>query len=103
MSEHQAVSLATDTQGYSNAPTVVRASVVRQGGRRTNPTDTNTYATDTTATAVKTTPLTEQIDAIDRIEGVLRRQLFCIKTKKRGAKPRFLVLVRKMGLEPIRG
>ena len=59
MSEHQAESLVTDTQDFSNALTVVRASVVRQGGGRINPTDTNTYATDTTATAVKTAPLTE--------------------------------------------
>ena len=59
MSEHQAVSLATDTRDYSNVPTVARASVVRQDGGRINPTDTNTYATDTTVMAVKTAPLTE--------------------------------------------
>ena len=59
MSEHQAESLATDTRDYSNAPTVDRVSVVKQDGGRINPTGTNTYATDTTATAAKTAPLTE--------------------------------------------
>ena len=61
MSEHQAVNRATDTRDYSNAPTVDRASVVKQDGGRTNPTDTNMSATDTTATAVKTAPLTESM------------------------------------------
>ena len=59
MSEHPAESLATDTRDYSNAPTVVQALVVKQGGGRINPTDTNMSAMDTTATAVKTAPLTE--------------------------------------------